>query len=266
MKLTIKKYGGYSDTITKTITVGDVTPTPTAGPEPKAEFKWEPSSPVVGSPVFFTDTSTGGGITEWKWDFDDKMDFTGNRLSKLQNPQHTYQTPGIYDVTLFVRNSGGTDIILKKVTVRAVSLNAKFSASPASGTAPLSVRFFDSSTGTGIESYQWDFGNGQTYTGKSPSNVVYSSPGTYSVSLEIADESGSKNKYAMNIIVSPPATATASQTPAPITTSMPDTPENGGFIGGEYRKMTGLYNEYIKILFGFLGITDGPDFLIFAVE
>ena len=265
VKLIITKAGGYSATITKTITVGTVTPTPTIGPEPKAEFKWEPSTPMVGTPVSFTDTSTGGGITEWKWDFDDKMDFTGNRESKLQNPQHTYQYPGVYDVTLFVKNSGGTDIILKKVTVIKVPLNARFTASPASGTAPLSVRFVDSSTGTGIKSYQWDFGNGQTYTGKSPSNVVYSSPGTYRVSLEIADENGYKNMYAMNIIANPPATATPPQTTALMATSAPDV-EDGGFIGGEYRMMTGLYNEYIRIIFGFLGIADGLDFLMFAVE
>lgn len=265
VKLIITKAGGYSATITKTITVGTVTPTPTIGPEPKAEFKWEPSTPMVGTPVSFTDTSTGGGITEWKWDFDDKMDFTGNRESKLQNPQHTYQYPGVYDVTLFVKNSGGTDIILKKVTVITVPLNARFTASPASGTAPLSVRFVDSSTGTGIKSYQWDFGNGQTYTGKSPSNVVYSSPGTYRVSLEIADENGYKNMYAMNIIANPPATATPPQTTALMATSAPDV-EDGGFIGGEYRMMTGLYNEYIRIIFGFLGIADGLDFLMFAVE
>ena len=262
VKLTVKKSGASDNSITKTITVGDASLTPTAS------FTWEPSTPVVGSPVSFKDTSTGGGITEWKWDFDDKMDFTGNRKSILQNPQHTYENPGVYQVELFVRNSVGTgDIIVKQVTVRSVSLNARFSASPTSGTVPLSVRFVDSSTGTDIKSYEWDFGNGQTYSGKSPSNpVVYSSPGTYRPSLKIVDERGSYNEYTTTIIVNPPATATIAPLAAtPIATPTSDG-GGDGFIGGEYRKMTGLYNEYIRLIFGFLGMADEPDFLIFAVE
>ncbi len=265
VKLTVTKTGVSSDSVTRKITVGDATPTPTAGPKPDASFTWSPASPVVGSPVSFTDTSTGDGINQWSWDFDDALDFTGNRESTLRNPQHTYQNPGSYDVTLFVKNSGGSDIILKTITVRTVQLNAKFSASPASGTAPLSVRFVDSSTGTGIESYHWTFGNGQTFDGKSPSNIVYSSPGSYTVSLEITDENNNTDEYTTTITVSSPAVATVAQTAAPTATPAPAA-EDTGFIDGEYRKMTGLYNEYIRIIFGFFGIDDEPEFLIISVK
>ncbi|WAI02462.1 PKD domain-containing protein [Methanogenium organophilum] len=266
VELTVKKTGLSSDSVTRTITVGDATPTPTAGPKPDASFTWSPTSPVVGQAVSFTDTSTGTGINEWKWDFDDAMDFSGNRESTLKNPQHTYQNAGSYDVTLFVKNSGGSDIILKTITVRTVQTSARFNAYPSSGTAPLSVRFVDASTGADIESYHWDFGNGRTYDGKSPSNVVYSSPGTYTASLEIEDESGDTDEYTMTIRVSPPATATAMTQTAVPTATPASAAEDAGLIDGEYRKMTGLYNEYIKILFGFLGIDDEPDFLIIAVK
>ena len=126
------------------------------------------------------------------------------------------------------------------------------------------MRFVDSSTGADIDSYHWDFGNGQTYDGKSPLNVLYSSPGSYTVSLEIED-SGDTDEYTMTIIVNPPATAVATQTAVPTATPVP-AGEDTGFIEGEYRQVTGLYNEYIRILFGFLGIDEEPDFLIFAVK
>ncbi len=263
VKLIIRKDGFPSDSVTKTITVGEGTTTVT-GDKPDADFKWS-SGPVVGQAVSFTDTSTGTGINQWKWDFDDSMDFTGNRESTLKSPKHTYQNTGSYYVTLTVWNSGGNDIIGKTVNVGTVRLNANFNTYPSSGTAPLSVRFVDSSTGADIDSWYWDFGNGQTYTGKSPSNIVYSSPGTYTVSLEVKD--GSKtDEYTKRISVSPQATA-ATAKPTSVSTVTP-TPAatDAGFIDGEYRKMVGLYNEYIRIIFGFFGIDDEPDFLIIAVD
>ena len=243
VRLTITKSGTTSDYVTKTITVGEVTPTPTASPKPDADFTWSPTTAVVGQAVSFTDTSTGTGINKWSWDFDDTMDFTGNRLSTLQNPTHTYQNAGSYAVTLSVTNSGGSDIIMKTVNVYDVQTYARFNAYPSSGTAPLSVRFVDASTGSDIESYSWNFGNGQTYSGSSPSNIVYSSPGTYTVTLEIEDGSGVTDDYSKTIIVNPPATAaTVAQTPVPTATAAPAATDTG-LIDGEYRKMTGLYNE-----------------------
>lgn len=47
----------------------------------------------------FTDQS-GAGVTTWAWDFGD------GSTSTLQNPSHTYSTPGTYTVTLVVSNGG----------------------------------------------------------------------------------------------------------------------------------------------------------------
>ena len=50
--------------------------------------------------MFFSDTSAGV-IGDWIWDFGD-----GNS-SSLQNPSHTYATPGTYSVSLTVQGEGG---------------------------------------------------------------------------------------------------------------------------------------------------------------
>ena len=60
---------------------------------PDANFEWIASS----NNVTFTDTSSGS--LAWWWDFGD-----GN-FSNSQNPTHTYDAPGTYDVKLYVENN-----------------------------------------------------------------------------------------------------------------------------------------------------------------
>ncbi len=61
---------------------------------------------------------------------------------------------------------------------------AGFTATPASGFAPLTVRF--TSTSTGSDAYAWRFGDGGTSPAGNPVHT-YTTPGTYSVSLEARD-------------------------------------------------------------------------------
>ena len=75
---------------------------------------------------------------------------------------------------------------------------ANFTATPTSGTAPLTVQFTDSSTGTPT-SWAWDFGDGATSTSKSPSHT-YTSAGTYTVKLTATNGSGSNSVTKSNLI------------------------------------------------------------------
>jgi PKD repeat protein len=61
--------------------------------------------------------------------------------------------------------------------------NSAFIGASLTGTVPLTVTFTNQSTGN-IISYLWDFGDGQTSTSQNPSHV-YSSAGTYNVTLTI---------------------------------------------------------------------------------
>jgi len=71
-------------------------------PAPVADFSGTPLSGTAPLDVTFTDLSTGA-VTSWSWDFGD----TGS--STLQNPSHSYTTPGTYSVTLTVTGPGGSD-------------------------------------------------------------------------------------------------------------------------------------------------------------
>jgi PKD repeat protein len=75
----------------------------------------------------------------------------------------------------------------------APEVSAAFSVNGSGGTAPSSVTF-DASTssvtsGT-IASYDWDFGDGTTGTGPTPTHI-YTASGTYTVRLRVASDAGS---------------------------------------------------------------------------
>jgi hypothetical protein len=83
----------YSDPITKTNYIH-------VGPVPlQAAFTGSPRSGQTPVNVQFTDQSTGLP-TSWFWDFGD------GQYSSVQNPSHTYATPGSFTVTLTASKLG----------------------------------------------------------------------------------------------------------------------------------------------------------------
>ena len=75
---------------------------------------------------------------------------------------------------------------------------ANFTATPASGAAPLSVSFNDTSTGP-VTSWRWNFGDGSGSSAPNPSHV-YSSPGTYPVSLVVEGPNGYDSEVRVGFI------------------------------------------------------------------
>lgn len=63
---------------------------------------------------------------------------------------------------------------------------AAFTANNTSGCGTFVVNFINQSTGTGVLTYSWDFGNGNVSTQANPS-ALYSQPGTYTVSLSVSN-------------------------------------------------------------------------------
>ena len=105
-------------------------------------------------------------------------------------------------------------------------LVANFSATPTSGVASLAVSFTDLSTGSGITSWSWDFGDGNTSTAQNPQHT-YTAAGTYTVSLTVfnsdCDKTETKNGY-VTVSEMPTADFTSDGTSgdAPLTVSFTD--------------------------------------------
>jgi PKD repeat protein len=136
--------------------------------------------------VQFTNTSTGP-VGQLTWDFGD------GQTSNEANPQHIYPVGGTYTVTLTVLATDNvtSDQALQSVTVfdptpaataTPEPVSADFTFAP-SGFDPATIDF--TATGTGpIETYSWDFGDGNTGSGPVVSNTF--APGTYTVTLTVA--------------------------------------------------------------------------------
>ena len=166
---------------------------------PEAAFSGTPISGPAQLDVAFTDESTGD-ITGWLWDFGD------DATSTLQNPSHTYDTPGTYQVRLTVTGPGGQDTETKanyiEVSEPAQAPEAAFTGAPTSGKARLTVDFTDQSTGD-ITSWQWDFGDGATSTEQNPSHT-YRRAGTYTVTLTVSGPGGSDTETETDYITVKP--------------------------------------------------------------
>jgi len=196
--LTVTSADG-SDTETKAgmITVGAVVEAP-----PTANFTALPTSGTAPLTVQFTDASAPGSsaITDWAWDFGD------GATSTEQSPSHTFDDVGVYNVSLAVTTADGSDDEFKGNFIAVTSgvgtgPTAAFSADPVSGTAPLSVQFTDESEpGTSpITTWAWDFGDGTTSDGSSPSHI-YSAAGTYTVVLTITTLDGVDSETKTDLI------------------------------------------------------------------
>ncbi len=129
-------------------------------------------------------------IDNWTWDFGDGTGETKTSPWTL----HTYQNPGLYNVTLSVTSPYGSDISTQVNCVNVTQVLPpvpSFDAVPESGNAPLSVTFTDTSSGT-VTTRLWDFGDGTTVWANATAEVThtYPLPGTYTVSLTAGNEGG----------------------------------------------------------------------------
>ncbi|WP_197515679.1 PKD domain-containing protein [Arthrobacter sp. U41] len=169
-------------------------------PPPAASFTATPTSGTVPLTVNFTDTSTGPP-TAWAWDFGDSGTAT------TQNPAHTYSIAGTYTARLTATNAGGSTSSTRTITVNPAVPGApvtSFTATPTSGTVPLTVNFTDTSTGSPT-SWAWDFGDGGTATTQNPAHT-YSIAGTYTARLTATNTGGSTSST-RTITVNPAGTS-----------------------------------------------------------
>ena len=163
-----------------------------ATPPPTASFTADPTSGCAPLTVQFTDQSSGD-INSWQWDFGD------GTTSTEQNPQHTYNNPGTYTVSLTVSGPGGSDTDTQTDLITVYEpITADFNGSPTSGDAPLTVTFTDQSSGT-VTTWQWDFGDGATSTEQNPTHT-YNSAGTYTVTLTASNSCDSDTKTKVDYI------------------------------------------------------------------
>ncbi len=141
--------------------------------------------------VHFVETSPDEGQT-FVWNFGD---IDNNNLAYDKSPVHTYDDPGIYDVTLTVTSVDGcvnTDTKLNLITVYPQPI-AKFIADPevVSIIKPM-INFINHSSLNDINF--WFFGDGDSSSAENPCHIYPTYPtGTYNVELIVSTIHGCKD-------------------------------------------------------------------------
>jgi PKD repeat protein len=104
--------------------------------------------------VTFTDQSTGD-LVKWAWDFGD------GGTSEEQNPVHQYAAGGVFDVSLTVTDTEDrTNTVTIEGLITIGRITTDFSGGPRTG-GPRTVGFENLTVGI-VDTYLWDFGDGET--------------------------------------------------------------------------------------------------------
>ena len=182
-----------------------------------AEFDLNCTVPEVPVPVISAAPQTGlapltvdfdgsssfdpdGSILRYDWDFGD-----GGNSTEI-TPTYTYTVPGVYTAKLFITDtddltmSESVEIIVNPPLLPPV---ASFTATPTSGSAPLSVAFdagASSDPDGEIVGYAWFFGDGTEEVGATPTHT-YTVPGTYQVEFIVIDSDGLRDTAGVTITV-----------------------------------------------------------------
>jgi len=151
------------------------------------DCNWNSNSPVCkGVPAQFNATS---GMDAYLWDFGDGAG------SLDEDPAHIYNAPGTYAVSLKATKSDCSKSCNGSFVVKPLPSDCSWTSnSPVcNGTA---VQF----TGpTGMDSYQWDFGDGAVSSAQGASHL-YSAPGTYQVNLKATKGGCSKSCWGVVVV------------------------------------------------------------------
>ncbi len=144
-----------------------------------------------------------GDIIQWEWDFGDGISGSGESVP------HTYTTEGTFTVVLRVTDDDGESGTASKTIYisppEPPGPVASFTASPVSGTSPLTV-FVNASASSYddgvISQYRWDWGDGSTGYGRTASRTYYSTTARdYTITLMIYATDGETGTASRTIAI-----------------------------------------------------------------
>lgn len=177
---------GCTDNVTHQITIqNNINPSFTANPLTNC------------APSTVTFTNTTGVAGNYTWNFGNGQTYTGTTP-----PPQVYTSGGQFNVTLSVSTpSGCTGSTTQNNYINIVNIEAGFFANEPGGCTPHTVQFTDTSStpnpANPIVSWQWNFGNGQTFNGQNPPSQTYNL-GLYDVTLVVTSQSGCVDTMFMN--------------------------------------------------------------------
>ena len=179
----------------------------------QSDISTDPDGPLLQGTSYKTITLGQSVYASWRWFYSPSGRPASGKYATLQSSYNggSWQTlkggttnsngvvgwtvkpsaVGTYRYRTAVGSVVGKDIL--SVTVKksapAVTGVCEFSGSPVSGSKPLTIRFYDKSTGS-PRSWSWNFGDGTTSIAKNPIHK-YTRTGKFTVKLTVKYANGS---------------------------------------------------------------------------
>ena len=152
------------------------------------------------NPVYFSAQTNYTGNATWYWDFGD-----GSSTVKYNEltADHLYPDTSWYTVTLYIDGGCATDTLIQTVK-GSYKPAASFVAGSDHAFASAPVQFLY--TGTNVNAYSWDFGDGNGSSEASPYHIFDTPYDSQLVILYVEDEFGCKDTAAIKLFIDvPPA-------------------------------------------------------------
>jgi PKD repeat protein len=145
---------------------------------------------ATGLTVNFSASTSVGNVVSYAWDFGAGATGTGVTTS------HTFSSFGAYPVTLIITDGcGQKDTLIQTITVCTGGLGTV--SHSANG---LIVNFSGPTDPGQFTSISWNFGDGATGSGASPSHT-YAAGGTYSVIVTATDNCGNTYSQTLTVVI-----------------------------------------------------------------
>ncbi|MEL6134145.1 MAG: PKD domain-containing protein, partial [Bacteroidota bacterium] len=138
-----------------------------------------------GALTSFTDNSilNSGQIVSWDWDFGD------NTTSTLQNPEHRYQSDGVFTVTLTVTSQDGCQNSFVRNVIVSPQPEVDFDITSVCEGLPNDFTSTATVSSGSLINYSWDFGDGTDGVGQTAQHQ-YGTYGFYNTTLTVTSEQG----------------------------------------------------------------------------
>lgn len=213
------------------------------------------SNGCVGNLTPFEDASSipAGNLNYWFWNFGD------GTTSLQQNPDHTYDNPGTYQVTLQVTSDNGCAATKMQTINVYPSPAAGFTFNAASFLPAEQVNFVN--TASGYTTTTWNFGDSAALSYSENPVHLYQYPGTYPVTQIVTNQFGCSDSVRNDVIIDKPDTKIYA--PVLPTAFSPNGDNNNDILyvrGGPFRTLLfRVYDEWGNELFKSVSADKGWD-------
>ena len=152
---------------------------------PTPDFEMSAERVAVATPCSFVNRTTGVNCS-YRWSIGSREDVY------LTNVNTIFDSPGVYDITLYATNSAGTASVTKSVEVYEARPSSKLNVAPANIILGETTYLEDKSKGNPT-GWMWTLTNGKRYLQVNGqfSSLVPPAPGYYDVTLQTFNNAGS---------------------------------------------------------------------------